>query len=137
MFIRRYVYLRRYQKNYIRALIKWMNELCFTTAVLNLNKFLTIHFNKEIWHKKLSFPLRISSINVTKAAVSCGFGHIYWRNTQWKTSFFVQWKISSTCARRMLCLDYSHLQERRNISKLYMIARGHLFPVYGLGNECA
>ena len=34
-------------------------------------------------------------------------------------------KISSTCARQMLCLDYSNLQERRNISKLYMIARGH------------
>ena len=42
-------------------------------------------------HKKLSFPLRISSVNVTKYAVSCGFGHIYWRNHQWKTSFFVQW----------------------------------------------
>ena len=25
----------------------------------------------------------------------------------------------------------------RNISKLYVIARGHLFPVYDLGNECA
>ena len=22
------------------------------------------------------------------SAVSCGFGHIYWRNTYWKTSFF-------------------------------------------------
>ena len=31
-------------------------------------------------HKKWSFPLRISSVNVTKSAVSCGFGHIYWRN---------------------------------------------------------
>ena len=28
-------------------------------------------------HKKCSFPLRISSVNVTKPAVSCGFGHIY------------------------------------------------------------
>ena len=37
----------------------------------------------------------------------------------------------------MLCLDYSNLQEKRNLSKLYMIARGHLFPVYSLGNECA
>ena len=30
--------------------------------------------------KKWSFPLRISSVNVTKSAVSavsCGFGHIY------------------------------------------------------------
>ena len=28
-------------------------------------------------HKKLRFPLRISSVNMTKSAVSCGFGHIY------------------------------------------------------------
>ena len=32
--------------------------------------------------KKWSFPLRISSVNVTKSAVSCGFGHIYWRNME-------------------------------------------------------
>ena len=31
-------------------------------------------------YKKWSFPLRISSVNVTKSAVSCGIGHIYWRN---------------------------------------------------------
>ena len=30
--------------------------------------------------KKLSFPLRISSVNVTRFAVFCGFGHIYWSN---------------------------------------------------------
>ena len=39
-------------------------------------------------HKKWSFPLRISSVNVTKSAGNCGFGHIYWRNPYWKTSFF-------------------------------------------------
>ena len=39
---------------------------------------------------KWSFPLRISSVNGTKSAVSCGFGHIYWRNPLWKTSFFAQ-----------------------------------------------
>ena len=27
--------------------------------------------------KKWSFPLRISSVNVTKSTVSCRFGHIY------------------------------------------------------------
>ena len=37
----------------------------------------------------------------------------------------------------MLRLDYSNLQERRNISKLHMIARRHLFAVYCVGNECA
>ena len=30
--------------------------------------------------KKWSFPLRISSVNVTKSVGNCGFGHIYWRN---------------------------------------------------------
>ena len=42
-------------------------------------------------HKKWNFPLRISSLNVTKSAVSSGFGHIYWRNSKWKTPFVVQW----------------------------------------------
>ena len=45
-----------------------MNELCFTTAVLNLNKFLNIDFNKQ--------------------------------------------KLSSSCAQKVLCLDYSNLEER-------------------------
>ena len=31
-------------------------------------------------HKKLTFPIRISSVNVTKSTGNCGFGHIYWRN---------------------------------------------------------
>ena len=31
-------------------------------------------------HKKWSFPVEISSVNVTKSAGNCGFGHIYWRN---------------------------------------------------------
>ena len=31
-------------------------------------------------HKKWSFWLSISSVNMTKSAVSCGFGYIYWRN---------------------------------------------------------
>ena len=40
--------------------------------------------------KKWSFLLRIFSGNVTKSADSWGFGHIYWRNLLWKTSFLVQ-----------------------------------------------
>ena len=31
--------------------------------------------------KKLSFPLKISSVNVTKSRESWGFGHIYRKNT--------------------------------------------------------
>ena len=44
----------------------------------------------ESLHKKWSFPLGISSVNVIKSAVSCWFGYISWRNPEWKTSFFVQ-----------------------------------------------
>ena len=29
----------------------------------------------------------------TGTSLSCGFGHIYWRNPQWKTSFFAQWGV--------------------------------------------
>ena len=35
---------------------------------------------EQTLHKKWSFLLRISSVNVTKSAVFSGFGHIYWRN---------------------------------------------------------
>ena len=35
---------------------------------------------KHTLHKKWTFPLRISSVNVTKSGGNCGFGHIYWRN---------------------------------------------------------
>ena len=31
--------------------------------------------------KKISFLLRISLVNATESAVSCGFGHIYWINS--------------------------------------------------------
>ena len=31
-------------------------------------------------HKKWRFPLRISSVNVTKSGDSCGFGHIHWKS---------------------------------------------------------
>ena len=50
-------------------------------------------------HKKWSFPLRISPVNVTKSAVSCGFGHIYRRNPLRKISFCVQWFIISPWSR--------------------------------------
>ena len=38
--------------------------------------------------KNKNFPLRNSSVNVTKSAGDFGFGHIYWKNPSWETSFF-------------------------------------------------
>ena len=52
------------------------------------------NFTNLLLHKEWSFPVRISSANVTKSAVFWGFGHIYWRNPYWKTSFFVQWNVA-------------------------------------------
>ena len=36
--------------------------------------------NQRRHSKKWSFPLETSSVNVTKSAVSCAFGQIYWEN---------------------------------------------------------
>ena len=59
----------------------------FSDVKINQNESLSyLHYT----YKKWSFPLRISSVNVTKSPGSCGFGHIYWRNPYWKTSFFIQ-----------------------------------------------
>ena len=45
--------------------------------------------------QKWSFPLKISAVNLTKFEVSCGSGHIYWRNLHGKTSFFELCFVSS------------------------------------------
>ena len=46
---------------------------------------LKLSFTAQKW----SFPLKISSVNVTKSARNSGFDHIYWKNPSWKTSFFI------------------------------------------------
>ena len=46
-------------------------------------RIIFMQWHAKIWilhKKKWSFPFRITSENVTNLAVSCGFGHIYWRN---------------------------------------------------------
>ena len=63
-------------------------------AVFSYQSFFFNKYRKnphKTLHKKWSFPFRVSSVNVTKSADSCGFGHICWRNPKWKNSFFVQW----------------------------------------------
>ena len=44
---KKHVYLKREQKNYSRAIVKLINELCVTVVGLKLSKFLTIDFNKQ------------------------------------------------------------------------------------------
>ena len=59
----------------------WDYQVGSEFSVLSISQWRTLH-------KKWSFSLRNSSINVTKSAGNCEFGHIYWRNPSWKTSFF-------------------------------------------------
>ena len=58
-----------------------------TSPIITKTKFMFLILQKHcghLWgitlHKKWISLSRISSVNVTNTAVSCRFGHIYWRN---------------------------------------------------------
>ena len=68
--------------------------------------------------KNESFQVRISSVNVTKSAASCGFGHIYWRNPYWKTSFFVQWSSATSKKVPQPEEKMSNRDQRKNVRRL-------------------
>ena len=62
-----------------------INQKSSPNYVLSINNKVTSDRQNQsstllILHKKWSFRLRISSVNVTKSAGNCRFGHIYWRN---------------------------------------------------------
>ena len=65
-------------------------------------------------HKKQSFPLRISSVHVTKSAGNCGFGHIYWRNPSQQTFVGLEdvCKTSSTRLQRVFSVTILRLPRR-------------------------
>ena len=71
------------------ALIILINAKCFLCKPVSKRQN-GLGLKLGITVQKWSFPLRISSVNVTKLAVSSGFGHIYWRNLLWKSSFLAQ-----------------------------------------------
>ena len=73
----------------------WKHICCLWRSIINSKFFekwnisnktnkckglLTITPKQVPLYKKLNFTLRVSPVNVTKATVSCGFGHIYWGN---------------------------------------------------------
>ena len=73
-----------------------------------------ISSRQDLLHK-CSFPLRISLVNVTKSAVSCGFSYIYCRNLKLKPSFFVQWILQ---ALTFFC-SKMHNEKRRSNWNIY------------------
>ena len=56
---------------------KYLWTATFDHTLYNLA--IPVFFQKSL-HKKWTFLLRISSVNVTKSSGNCGFVHIYWRN---------------------------------------------------------
>ena len=68
-------------------LFDWISFFSFGQDIILLGKVILLQRSNEVsfrtscftLHKQWSFPLKISSVNVTKSAVSCGFGLIYWR----------------------------------------------------------
>ena len=61
------------------------NSFSYRTPVMTVCGLMYVQFMPL--HKKWSFPLRISSVNVTKSAGNCRFGHIYWKNLNGKFNF--------------------------------------------------
>ena len=84
-------------------------------------------------HEKWSFPLRVSSVNVTKSIVSCGFGHIYWSNQKYPYSNTAKSRgtFSNSSVRNLCKSRKIHCVKRvliRTFSSPY-------FPAFGLNTE--
>ena len=89
-----------HHSNSFNWLLEFLRTIAYNDALLKMFLLLIVSSlfswqreknypsSKTTLHKKWSFPLRTSSVNVTKFAVSLGFSHIYWRNPYGKTSFF-------------------------------------------------
>ena len=90
MYLMLYSFSFLFSPNFFGPILKWQVSECLVYwDIFILLGNCSLEFSQTL-HQK-SFLLRISTVNVTKSVVSCRFGHIYWRNPKWKTSFFVQW----------------------------------------------
>ena len=69
--------------------VYWIKSYLYYRRELSSPRKLPLYFIKHC--TKWSFPLRLSSVNVSKSAGNYGFGQTYWRNPWWKSSYFVQW----------------------------------------------
>ena len=76
--------------------LTWMGIINLSENIFIVKKCVFPHILFKKWtntlHKKWISSLRISLVNLTKSAVFCIFGHIYWRNLYWKTLLIGQWR---------------------------------------------
>ena len=78
--------MMKIKKKVFKMLLLGKKTLVYVSAVSHFK----LAANYLTLHKKWNFQLRVSSVNVTRSTGNCEFGHIYWRNPWWKTSFFMQ-----------------------------------------------
>ena len=83
------IYLNKHSSKYARILI--VSDVVH--SIKSLHKLLSSFRDRH--HKKRSFPLRISSVNVTKYAVFCGLVIFTEEVLNGKLHFCVQWKTYS------------------------------------------
>ena len=66
------------------------STLFTNTGMLYSPIFVFVLRDFTISTQKMKFSIKDFFSKCDQSAVFCRFGHIYWRNTQWKNSFFVQ-----------------------------------------------
>ena len=97
-------------------------------------RYLPCHVHQSYCTEKKRSLLTISSLNVTKSALSCRISHIYWKIASWENSFAVHclflgrlltWKLIEldefSCL--VLIVQYYFLLKVRNLFWKYFISR--------------
>ena len=75
----KYEHFRKYRRQEFENVLEKILCICFRQLLRIYTKNIE-HYEVYISAQKMDFPLRISSVNVTKYAVSHGFGLIYEKN---------------------------------------------------------
>ena len=79
IFNKEFLIISEGSKKSIGKKVQYINK--HNTSIRKYIKNILVESEQQLsLHKKWSFPLRISSVNVTKSSDSCGSGHIYLRN---------------------------------------------------------
>ena len=91
-FMFQYLYQRRIQNPVDVICLKsfWISLSFYIPSGLNILEFLWLTGSPAL-HKKWSFSLRTSSVNMTKLAASWGFGQFTKEILNLKLPFIVQW----------------------------------------------
>ena len=99
------------------------NKTLFTPVINITETRVVLRTMANPLHKQLSFPLKTSSVNVTKSSASCRFGHIYWRSILMENLIFcILWhrrSLKADSKLKYLNLDQLLLSDGRELLTLH------------------